>query len=77
MILYCEQCGQAATARVNPFYGTGLSVHEFIVECSACARTDLKSGPSSDIPEAGHSDRDSWWRRASERIVHILHSATN
>jgi ribosomal protein S27AE len=44
----CPNCG--ATARVvrNPFYGTGLAVHQYLINCEECDSTSFK--PTSATP---------------------------
>ena len=37
----CPYCGATANAMRNPFYGTGLAVHEMIVDCRECSRVRL------------------------------------
>ena len=37
----CPHCGATARATRNPFYGTGLAVHDTIINCSDCHRIRL------------------------------------
>jgi hypothetical protein len=38
----CPYCGATASIVRNPFYGTGLAVHETIVDCNECRRVRLQ-----------------------------------
>lgn len=38
----CPYCGAMANVVRNPFYGTGLAVHETIVDCRKCSRVRLQ-----------------------------------
>jgi hypothetical protein len=38
----CPYCGATANIVRNPFYGTGLAVHETIVDCGECRRVRLQ-----------------------------------
>ena len=52
LVSRCKTCGKEATFRRNPFFGQGLSIHEFIVQCSVSAHVQLVRTPSSSAPTA-------------------------
>jgi ribosomal protein S27AE len=48
----CPNCGASARVVRNPFFGTGLAVHEYLIDCEECDSTSFK--PNS----AARSDDD-------------------
>lgn len=51
LISRCKTCGREAMCRRNPFFGQGLSVYEFIVECTACSHVELLLGLTTNVVE--------------------------
>ena len=48
----CPHCGQPAVVRRNPFYGTGLAVHEHLVDCEKCLRVSFLPNAVDPTPAA-------------------------
>lgn len=46
LICRCKTCGKEARFRRNPFFGRGLSVHEFIIECAVYSHVELVRTPA-------------------------------
>ena len=42
----CGNCGSLARAALNPFYGTGLAVHQYLLLCQRCDWTGVLTAPS-------------------------------
>lgn len=51
LISRCRICGSEATFRRNPFFGQGLSVHEFIIQCSVSSHVQLVRTPAFSAPD--------------------------
>lgn len=45
----CQNCGSRTREVANMFYGTGLSVHEWLIVCDNCSSARYKD--RSDAPE--------------------------
>jgi hypothetical protein len=43
----CPYCGGHVREVPNPFYGTGMSVHEWIIVCDSCSVARYKDHPDS------------------------------
>lgn len=41
----CGNCGSPARAALNPFYGRGLAVHEYVLLCQRCDWTGVLTAP--------------------------------
>ena len=63
----CSACGTQLASTRNPFFGTGQSVHEFMLECPRCGEIRFASG---DHPaEVATLVKPSWWRRFWSRLT--------
>jgi ribosomal protein S27AE len=57
---WCSRCGARTRIVVNPYYGVGLAVHQYISTCKRCGlvefvktkRVEPKAAELSDVPSA-------------------------
>ena len=62
VISRCKTCGREATCRRNPFFGHGLSVHEFIAECTAYSHVELLGLTINVVEPPAVESRERWTR---------------
>jgi hypothetical protein len=58
----CPSCGATARTVQNPFYGSGMAVHERLIDCGTCNRVTIDKNPPGD--RAGLAARTSVKRRS-------------
>jgi hypothetical protein len=70
MSTVCPSCGATARAVQNPFYGSGMSVHERLIDCGTCNQVAIEKNPPDDqsdvatrAPSKGGFFRRGWFRR--------------
>lgn len=63
LISRCKTCGREATCRRNPFFGQGLSVHEFIAECTAYSHVELLGLTTANVVEPPAVESHRRWSR--------------
>ena len=61
----CGTCGGPARLVVNPFYGSGLSVHPELLSCTACRSVDFVPAPPRRPCTSGATRRRGLGRVAS------------
>jgi hypothetical protein len=69
--LACRICRAPARLAPNPYFGTGLSVHEHIQICTRCAAVSFPPTPERERDEPGQEGPAGW--RA--RLVAWLHAS--
>ncbi len=47
----CPGCGARVRAIRNPYFGTSLSVHEFLLDCRKCGRVTFVEGETKPIEQ--------------------------
>lgn len=57
----CPYCGGHVREVPNPFYGTGLSVHESIIVCDSCSVARYKDHAEGPDPALGNAAKKPWW----------------
>jgi hypothetical protein len=66
----CPQCAHPTHEVPNPFYGTGMSVHQWLVICDVCTIATYKSSPELELMPSGdvaQKRRWPWLGRRNER----------
>ena len=65
----CPQCGSIAAAVRNQHYGVDLSVHEFLIDCSACGQVSFIEEPHEHPVEPTEPHASRFWS-ALQQLVH-------
>jgi hypothetical protein len=64
----CRYCGSPTREVRNQFFGTGMSVHKWLIVCDSCSVANYLSNPGEDEQPPADATEQSFWSRILKRI---------